>query len=349
MRAVVMRAFGEADVLGVEEVDDPSPGPGEALVRVGAVEVSSTRDIATRTGLHPFSRAVSLPHVLGGDFAGVVEATGPGVDPALVGRRVAASNTQSCGHCVACLGGDEAQCPELSMLGIHRWGSYAELAVVAVANLHVIPEDLSLSEAAAMAATGPIALTQLRVGRVTPGSWMLVTGATGALGTALGAVGVEVGARVIALSRRPAAVPSELRLQARLDSAEPELAEHLMEVTRGAGVAVAIDNVSSGDVFSRYFPALAIGARVVISGAIGGAALPVLPVPAAQLYLRSLSLLGVRTASSADIARFWEMVDGGFRLPRGLVHELPLDSAAAAHDHLSSGAAVAHTVLTNTT
>ncbi len=345
MRAVVMRSFGAPDVLEVDEVDDPAPGPGEALVRVASVEVSSTRDLATRTGLHPFSRQVSLPHVLGGDFAGVVEATGAGVDPALVGRRVAAANSHSCGVCAACLAGNQAQCPELSMLGIHRWGSYAELATVPVSDLNELPADLELSEAAAMAATGPIALAQLTTGRVGPGTWLLVTGATGALGTALVVLGAELGARVIGLSRRPEAIPPELPLAARLSSQDPDLTSRLLELTDGAGVEVAIDNVSAGEVFSAYFPGLAIGGRVVVSGAIGGAQMPVLPVPAAPLYLRSLSLLGVRTASAADIAGFWAMVQGGFRFPGGLVHELPLSAAAAAHDHIASGASVAHTVL----
>ena len=346
MRAVVMHAFGDADVLELEDVRDPSPGPGEALVRVGAVEVSSTRDVATRTGRHPFSRLVALPHVLGGDFAGVVEATGPGVDPALVGRRVAASNSQSCGRCQACGAGDEARCPELSMLGIHRWGSYAELAVVAAVNLQEIPSDLSLAEAAALAATGPIALTQLQAGHVASGTWLLITGATGALGTAIAALGAELGARIVGLSRRPPSIPPELRLAARLDSAERDLATRLLEVTDGDGIATAIDNIAAGDVFARYFDALAIGARVVISGAIGGAEPPVLAVPAGPLYLRSQSLLGVRTTSRADIDRFWDLVHAGFRLPDGLVHELPLDAAPAAHYHVTSGAAVAHTVLT---
>ena len=95
MRAVVMRGFGDPGVLEIEDVPDPSPQRGEALVRVAAVEVSRTRDVAARSGRHPFSRQITLPHVLGGDFAGVVEAVGDGVDPALAGQRVAAMNSST--------------------------------------------------------------------------------------------------------------------------------------------------------------------------------------------------------------------------------------------------------------
>jgi L-gulonate 5-dehydrogenase len=347
MRAVVMRAFGGADVLELDEVADPALAEGEALVRVGAVEVSSTRDVATRTGRHPFSRQVaSLPHVLGGDFAGVVEDVGPGVDRALVGRRVAASNTRTCGTCPACRAGDAAACPSLSILGIHRWGSYAELATVPAAALQEIPDDLSLSEAAAMAATGPIALTQLTVGRVEPGTWVLVTGATGALGTAIAALGVRMGARVVALSRRPQLLPEALPYAARLDGGDEDLGQRLMEVTGGDGIEVAVDNVANGDVFGRYFPSLQIGGRIVISGAIGRDRLPVLPVPASPFYVRSLSLLGVRTTSPRDIARFWTLVREGFRLPGEVLHELPFDAAAEAHARIENGAALGHTLLT---
>lgn len=345
MRAVVMRAFGAEDVLQLEDVADPTPAAGEALVRVGAVEVSRTRDVATRSGRHPFSRQVSLPHVLGGDFAGVVEAVGEGTSTSLLGQRVAAANSQGCGSCPACQAGKEAQCPQLTMLGIHRWGSYAELTTVAARNLNAIPDDVSFAEAAAMAATGPIALTQLQVGGVSDGKWTLITGATGALGTMLIVVGSRLDARVIALSRRPEAIPAGLRTEARLESADPALTERLEAVTAAAGVEVAADNVAAADVFARYFPALAIGARVVISGAIGSPELPVLSVPAAAFYVRSLSLLGVRTTGPHDIARFWEMVHNGLRLPRGLLRELPLSEAGTAHAEVGAAKSIAHTIL----
>jgi NADPH:quinone reductase-like Zn-dependent oxidoreductase len=346
MRAMLMRAFGGEDVLELADVDAPDPGPGEALVRVGAVEVSRTRDVAARTGEHPFSRQIHLPHVLGGDFAGVVEAIGAGVDPMLLGARVAGSCTVTCGECAACRAGREAQCAHLGMLGIHRWGSYAELVAVPVGTLHRLPSDLSMVEAAALAATGPIALTQLLAGGVDGGTWTLVTGATGALGTALLALATELGGRVIGLSRRPEAIPSSLPLEARLDAADPDLGAALGLVTGGLGIEVAVDNVADGDTFARYFPALAVGGRVVVSGAIGTDALPMLPVPAAPLYLRSLSLLGVRTTTRRNAGRFWDMVRDGLRLPSDLVREVPLEDAASAHAQIAKGESIGHTVLT---
>lgn len=347
MRAVVMHEFGGEDVLQLEEVEAPRPGPGEALIRVAAVEVSRTRDVATRTGKHPFSQFVSLPHVLGGDCAGTVEEVGEGVDAGLVGKRVTASATQTCGQCEQCRIGRHERCAQLSLLGVHREGSYADLAVVDAGVVRPIPDELSMSEAAALAADGAIAFHQLETAGAVAGEHVLVTGATGALGTTLCALGPALGAEVIGLARRPDAIPADLQLVARLDANDPELTEELLAVSGPGGVGIAIDNVANPEAFSRYFMALAIGARVVFSGAIATPeGLPVLPVPAVPLYVKSISLLGTRTSARATDDRFWQLVADGFRLPPGLVHELPLERAAEAHTMIAAGTQLGHTVLT---
>lgn len=344
MLAVLMRAFGDPEVLEIERTSTPEPAAGEARVRVGAVEVSRTRDVATRSGRHPFSRQVTLPHVLGGDCAGVVDAVAPGVDPALVGRRVAAMNTHTCGACAACRSGREHECPRLEMVGIHRWGSYAEYTCVPVDGLHVLPDGLGMAETAALAATGPIALTQLRAGDVGPGTVVVVAGITGALATVVAALATSMGARVVGLTRRLASVPPDLAVTV-LDSRDAELGQAILKASEGVGARCVVDNVAAPEVFDRYFPALAIGARVVVSGAIAAPELPVLRVPAASLYTRSISLLGLRTATARTTRDFWALVRDGFRLPPGLVHERPLDQAAAAHRAVMSGQTVAHSVL----
>ena len=347
MRAVVMHEFGGEDVLQLEDVPAPSPGPGEVLIKVAAVEVSRTRDVATRTGKHPFSQFVTLPHILGGDLSGIVVEAGEGVESGLLGRRVTASATQTCGECAQCRIGRHERCAKLSLLGVHRRGSYAELAVVDAGVVRPIPDELPLAEAAALAADGPIAYHQLETAAPGKGDFVLVTGATGALGTTLAALGPEFGAETIGLARRPEAIPAGLKLAARLDAGDPELTAKLAELCGEAGVSAAIDNVANPDAFSRYFAALAIGARVVFSGAIATPeGLPVLPVPAVPLYVKNISLLGTRTSARSTDDRFWKLVADGFRLPPGLVHEMPLEQAAEAQAEIAAGRQLGHTVLT---
>jgi len=111
-------------------------------------------------------------------------------------------------------------------------------------------------------------LAQLYAAVVDQDSTVLITGITGALATTVAALASTFDARVIGLTRRPQAVHAGLNVTA-LDTARDDLAQALIETTNGKGVTIVIDNVADPATFDRYFPALARGARVVISGAIG--------------------------------------------------------------------------------
>lgn len=343
MRAIVIREFGGPEVLRAEEVPIPARRPGEVIVRVAAVEVSRTRDLGTRSGSHPFSKEVRLPHVLGGHFAGVVSAVGEGVSPALIGRRVAVMGHYTCGECAACRAGLEEDCARFAMIGIHHWGSYAEYAAVPENTVHLIPDDLDLAEAAALAATGPVGLTQLRRAGVGTGEIVLVPGATGALASTIIALAALLGVRVVGLSRHGTSNPAGITV---LDSSRDDLPEAIMNVTGGLRPRAAIDNVCAPAVFERYFAVLANGSHIIVSGAIGHPEMPVLPVPARALYSRSLSLVGVRSHTTAAAREFWQLVRDGFRLPPGTVHAHPLDNAAAVHAGMAAGSLTGHNVLT---
>ncbi|MGT2427424.1 alcohol dehydrogenase catalytic domain-containing protein [Amnibacterium kyonggiense] len=343
MRAIVMRRFGTPGVLHLEEIDRPKPAVGEALVRVAAVEVARTRDVATRGGEHPFSRQVRLPHVLGGDCAGVVAEVGPGGDTGLVGQRVAAMNTHTCGRCAACRAGREYECTELRMVGIHRPGAYADFVAVPTDSLFALPDAIAMTEAAALAATGPIALTQLRTVAVGAGGSVLVPGITGALATTIAALAGRLGVHVVGSTRRPVLAPPGLGVDL-LDPAALDFEESLRAAASG-GVDGVIDNVGAPALFDRYFAALRNGSRIVVSGALDEGAAPVVRVPLGALYVRSLALVGVRTATARAVREFWDLVSDGFRLPPGLIRTIPLDQAAQAHELIERGDAVAHTVL----
>src|SRR5712691_10147845 len=86
LKAIVMREFGPPEVMRLEEMNTPVPGPGEVLIRVHAVSVNRTLDLAVRAGTYP--ARVTLPHVLGVDPSGVVAEVGQGVTTRKVGDRV---------------------------------------------------------------------------------------------------------------------------------------------------------------------------------------------------------------------------------------------------------------------
>lgn len=342
MRAVVIRDFGGPEVLRLEQLEDPHPAPGEVVVAVAAVEVSATRDAATRSGRHPFSQQVTLPHVLGGDCAGTVVAMADGVAEVEVGTRVAVSNAVACGVCAQCQAGHDGACLNLQLVGIHRPGSYAERLAVPARNVTPLPNGLELHHAAAYAADGPIAHAQLLAGGVTKGTSVLVCGAAGALGSTLVAMAAARGARVIALSRRPPEMLARWGAETTVATDATDLAERLLELTGGAGVDVVIDNVALAAPFAAYMSAMAMGGRVVISGAMGPEPLAFV---AQRFYTRSLTIIGVRTEDRTTRTEFWGEVAGSLRLPDDSLETMALEEAEQAHRRVATGDKVGHLLL----
>ncbi|TYK53154.1 quinone oxidoreductase family protein [Actinomadura decatromicini] len=344
MKAVLLTGFGGPDVLRAGEVPTPEPGPGEVRVRVRAVAVARTKDVATRAGRPPFGSLIRrFPHVLGTEHAGVVDAAGPGVSAALVGRRVGVSAILPCGKCRACQRGREEACPSLALIGVHRPGSYAEYCVAPAAGVHVLPDDVSDAEAASLAANGPVARAQLDAGDVREGGTVLVVGASGSLGSTVAALAAYRGATVIGVartSRRPDGLTG-LPLAAALD-ATADLADHIREATGGEGVDCVIDNLGVPALWEAYRPALATMGRIVVSGAIEHDPVPLRLLP---FYLRSQSLIGVRTGNRRQIGALWQDVRAGFRPPPFHLRQLPWTDAPLAHRQLEEGTASGQTIL----
>lgn len=173
MRAVVIREFGGPEVLRVEDVDEPTPGADQVLVRV---EVANLTFVETqvRAGTGPFP--VELPMVPGNGVGGSVVALGDGVDEAWLGRRIVAPLRGS--------GGD------------------AELAVADVAALIDVPDRLGLDEAVALLADGRTATLLVEAAGVAPGDRVLVEAAGGGVGSLLVQLCAAAGARVVGAASR---------------------------------------------------------------------------------------------------------------------------------------------------
>ncbi len=345
MKAFVIDGFGGPEVLRLADVPLPQPGPGEARVRVAAVAVARTKDVATRAGRPPFAPQVpAFPHILGTEHAGVVDEVGSGVDTDLVGQRVGVSAVVSCGQCRACQRGHEEACAQFRLVGVHRPGCYCEYVVVPIANLSPVPAEVSLAEAASVAANGGVARAQLEAGQVGPGSVVLVVGAAGSLGSTAAALAAWRGARVIGvdrLSRDPQAL-NGLPLAAVVDGEARDLPEQLRDVAGPDGFDCIVDNLGLTDLWNAYRPALATLGRIVVSGAINHEPLPMRLLP---FYLHSQSLIGVRTGNRAQITAVWQDVREGFRPPSSHLQRVPWGDVAEAHRRVEAGTAGGQTVL----
>ncbi|WP_168215478.1 alcohol dehydrogenase catalytic domain-containing protein, partial [Micromonospora sp. MH33] len=151
MRAVWLREFGGPEVLVPGPAPDPVPGPGQVLVEVAHANITFVETMFRATGFGPF--AASLPVIPGNGVGGTITGVGPGVDPALVGRRV-----------VSATGGS---------------GGYAERVVVDQGAPIPVPDGLPLDAAVALLADGRTALMLARAAALRPGERVLVEAAAG--------------------------------------------------------------------------------------------------------------------------------------------------------------------------
>jgi NADPH2:quinone reductase len=280
LKAVVIREFGPPEVMRLEEVATPEPGPGEVVVRVHAVSVNRTLDLILRAGA--YSLPVQLPHVLGVDPAGVVSAVGPGVDTPGIGDRVVTMQFVK-------------QASPTSfpvVLGLHVWGGYAEYVKVPAAITHPVPAGVDFPLACVVSRHAPVALAMLRDGaRVQRGEWVLVMGAAGGLGGAGVQAARLLGAKVIAAAGAPERVRAALGLGADfgVDYRAQDLADEVMRITEGRGVDVVFENIGDPVLFPRAFASLGRNGRLITAGAHGGGTVP---LDVKRLYLNAITVIG---------------------------------------------------------
>lgn len=121
--------------LTIQERPCPEPGENEVRVKVKLAGICGS-DSHIYHGHNPFAR---YPRVIGHEFLGIIDKTGPGVNPRCTGERVAVDPVISCGHCYPCNIGRPNVCTSLSVLGVHRDGGFSEYVIVPAENAWVIP------------------------------------------------------------------------------------------------------------------------------------------------------------------------------------------------------------------
>jgi NADPH:quinone reductase-like Zn-dependent oxidoreductase len=148
VRAVVIHGHGGPDVLTLEPAwPDPVPGPGEILVRVQACALNYL-DIFTREGMP--GEPTPLPHITGGDIAGVVATLGPGVTHPRAGERVLLNPSWGCGACEYCRRGEVPKCLRGHMLGEMDPGGLAEYVTAPATQAVPLAEGYPTEEAACL-------------------------------------------------------------------------------------------------------------------------------------------------------------------------------------------------------
>lgn len=243
MRAIQVNRFGGPEVLEPVELPDPAPGPDELLVDVEAADTLFV-ETQIRSGQAREWFSFEPPYVPGGAVVGTVAAVGAGVDPAWVGRRVAAHT----GH-----------------------GGYAGRAVVAAGAAVEVPAAVETVQAAALLHDAVTALSLVDAVPLTADDRVLVTAAAGGLGLLLVQIAVDTGAQVVGAARGEAKLDLvAAQGAAPVDYSEPGWTQRVVELTAGQGPTAVFDG-AGGDAGAAALTVTAPGGRFSAHGAAGGA------------------------------------------------------------------------------
>lgn len=310
MKAVRVHEFGGPEVLRLDELPAPEPGPGEALVRVEASGVNFI-DIYHRTGAYKGA----LPLTLGQEGAGVVEALGPGVAEVRAGDRVAYASVQ---------------------------GAYAERQLVPAARLVPVPAGVSAQQAAAVMLQGMTAhYLAFSSYPLRPGDTALVHAAAGGLGLLLVQIARRRGARVIGTvsTEEKARRAREAGADEVILYTQEEFAPAVMRLTGGRGVDVVYDSVGK-TTFDGSLSCLRPRGVMVLCGQSSGAVPPMDPQrlnAGGSLFLTRPTLghhIATRDAllwRAGDLFRWLEAGELRVRIDR----TFPLAEAGAAQEALA--------------
>lgn len=324
MQAIRMSEPGGPEVLVLEQVADPEPGPGEVVVALKAAALNR-RDVFVRKGV----AKVPLPLTPGSDGAGVVHRIGAGVTGVTEGDEVIILPSLAWGD------DQRAPGPGFRILGGPDQGTYAEQIVIPAANVFPKPSRLSWHEAAALPLAGLTAWRALFTrGQVKPGETVLVIGIGGGVATFALNLAKAAGCRVVVTSSSDEKLQKAAALGADVGVNYATAGDDWPAAVRdanGGGVDVVIDSV--GSTWGGSIDSCAPGGRVVVFGGTGGAKvdLSVRPVTLGQV-----GLLGTTMGSPAEFRQLLAAVDTQSWVP--VIDSVrPLADAAAAHEREEAG------------
>jgi NADPH2:quinone reductase len=312
MKAIQVRQFGGPEVLQLEEIPTPKPGPGQVLVRVHAAGVNPY-DTYMRNGTYAIKPP--LPYTPGSDAAGVIEAVGEGVAKFKPGARVYTARTVS--------------------------GAYAEYALALESQVHALPEKISFTQGAGVWVPYGTAITALiHHAHARPGETVLIHGASGGVGTAAAQFSRAMGMTVFgtAGTQKGMDLAKKEGAHQTFDHSKLGYTDEIMKATSGRGVDVILEMLANVNL-STDLKLLAMNGRVIIIGNRGEITINPRDLMARRGTAKGFTLWAVPEPELVEIhaAIGAGLEDGTLRPIVG--KELALKDAAKAHvDVLTPGA-----------
>ncbi len=312
MKAIVVRQFGEPDVMKIEDVPLPQPRGEEALV---AVKAAGTNPVDTYIRSGQYAKKPKLPYTPGMDGAGTVEAVGPGVKRFCVGDRVYIAGSVS--------------------------GTYAEYALCLESTIHALPNQVSFEQGASIGVPYGIAYKALfQRALAQPGETVLIHGGTGGVGVAAIQLARSHGMYIIATAGSDKGLKflATQGVHYAINHRSEDHFEQIMSNTNGVGVDLVLELAAHTNL-GRDLKILTKGGRVVVIGSRG----PV-EIDARDAMSRDASILGALlfNASNEELKSIHAALGAGLEngtLKPVIGQKFPLIEASLAHKALMNSSA----------
>ncbi|MCV9999599.1 alcohol dehydrogenase family protein [Pararhizobium sp. YC-54] len=311
MAAVRLMGHGGLEkLIYSRDVEVPSVAPGEVLLKVSACGMNNT-DVWVREGAYGTEddptavstwrrqgNTLTFPRVQGTDTIGYIVAVGQGIDKARIGERIMVD--------FSIYNRDDDSLADIDYMGHGRDGGYAEYMALPAENAHVVATDMTDIELATFCCAYLTGERMLERARLAAGETVLVTGASGG-----------VGSGIIQLARARGAIPIAVtapgKEQAMLDigaeavatRGDGDLVEAVYKAASGRPIDVVADLVG-GAMFNDLLKILRPEGRYTTAGAIAG---PVVQLDLRTMYLKQLELHGSSQGSRADFRRLVRYIE----------------------------------------
>lgn len=327
---------------------DPRTGATDVIVRVAAAGLAPGIFNLMRMGSIPI-----FPAIVGHEIAGTVVEVGSEADPALLGRRVRVHPLLSCGRCEYCTSDREMMCSAHSMIGHavfgpdamglysrYHNGGLAELVVVPQANVDVLPDQVGF-DLGSKVHDFANAVRALTLAALPPASTLVVTAATGAMGTATILLAREFGvSRIIAVARDEARLeavrqldPERVRPLVLGADEPPESVVAKVRAVDPAGAHAVIDYLPEGAGLVKLFGGIRYGGRIVHMGMNRAP----FAIPQIAIAFNCLSFVGTRACTRHDVLTALRILGRDpERYDRLVTHRFPLREANEAKEMLES-------------
>ncbi len=326
MRGIQLLGHGGLEMLKLRsDIPVPVPGPRDVLVRVTAAGINNT-DINTRTAWYSKNeganvdaswsgQALQFPRIQGADVCGFIVAVGEQVNADRIGERVLIE------PCIWEVRGEELKRPWY--FGSECDGGFAEYAVIAARHAYKIDSELSDIELASFPCSYSTAENMLTRANVKHGERVLITGASGGVGSAAVQLAKARGANVLAVTS-----PDKAQMVLELGADEIVLRNaDLLDATEANSIDVVVDLVA-GPQWPKYLQVLRPRGRYAVSGAIGG---PLVELDVRTLYLKDLSLFGCTVLEPEVFSNLVKHIERGAVSPV-VAHSFPLEDISDAQN-----------------